>query len=172
MELRLLSAAAHSRDAWATLHNVDSSDGPGWSEPGQIVFDLISKFYETDAEAKRIDEEILIKQVERTYPKHAELLVGLIRQFQESSIPNILEEFRQMRLLAVGHELSGLLTTRPGGEGTLKLISEYRDLCEPHQIEEAVDPLDPVVLCDFHDPANLIPISPNSLNGLAYSYHR
>ncbi len=164
MELRLLSAAAHSRDAWATLHNVDSSDGPGWSEPGQIVFDLISKFYETDAEAKRIDEEILIKQVERAYPKHAELLVGLIRQFKESSIPNVLEEFRQMRLLAVGHELSGLLITRPGEEGTLKLLSEYRDLCEPHTVEEEIDPLDPVVLCDFHDPANLIPISPNSLN--------
>lgn len=164
MELRLLNAAAYSRDAWATLHNVDSSDGPGWSDPGQIVFDLISKFYETDPEAKRVDEEILTEQVERAYPKHAELLCGLIRQFKESSIPNVLEEHRQMRLLSVGHELAGLLTTRPGGEDTLKLLSEYRDLSEPHTVEEEVDPLDPVVLCDFHDPANLIPISPNSLN--------
>lgn len=164
MELRLLSAAAHSRDAWATLANVDSSDGPGWSEPGQIVFGLISKFYETDPEAKRIDEEILTKQVERAYPKHAELLVGLIRQFKESSIPNVLEEFRQMRLLAVGHELSGLLTTRIGGEDTLKLLAEYQDLCNPVEDTEEIDPLDPVVLCDFHDPRNLIPISPNSLN--------
>lgn len=164
MELRLLSAAVHGRDAWTTLHNVDSSDGTSWTEPGQIVFDLISEFYQTDPDAICVDPELIKQKIERKYPKHAELLVSLVDQLKEVSIPNVLEEFRQMRLAAVGHELAGIISTHPEGEKAKALMEEYNGLLSPYEIEDEVDPLDPVGLCDFHDPSNLIPISPNSLN--------
>lgn len=164
MELRLLSAAVHGRDAWTTLHNVDSSDGTSWTEPGKIVFDLISEFYQTDPDAICVDLELIKQKIERKYPKHSELLTMLVDQFQEVSIPNVLEEFRQMRLIAVGHELAGLVASRPEDEKTQALVQQYTDLLHDTTVEDEVDPLDPVVLCDFHDPGNLVPISPNSLN--------
>lgn len=87
MERHLISAAVSSRDAFDSLISRDIE--PELSPPGQIVFQALHTYYGNDASAKAAKIDLLCEWIKKSYPKHVDTLVAVMKDLPDTSSENV-----------------------------------------------------------------------------------
>jgi len=105
-EIKLLSAAASSRDAARELHRFEIHKDLGDAE--NIVWEEICRFYTTDKNADHIEKSILKERLRAQFPKedHYEKFDMIVSNLRKVSVPNILDLVREARLETTSRELA------------------------------------------------------------------
>ena len=170
MENNLLSALMQSREAYDTLASVISTED--FSDKGNLICKAIQEYYLLDPNAGKVDKEVLLEKLEKSYPQHIKLLSAAINNLDDRpSIPNIMEAYKSLKLRAVSSELIGKLAEGRNHNETLDLMEDYRKLLNGKAggtlgenqyniyIGEAVDSV-----MEIQQKENLVPMAPGQLN--------
>lgn len=164
-EKALLSALVYDR---ATYDRLKDYIGDDLSDQGEILYGLISEYYETDADATQVSLELIHDSLERKYPKHIEVFTRILDGLQPVSIPNMNREFLEFKRETAARKLGQALLGVDEREIDSRL-QEYMKLHDDslqtggsdehiHQGKGIADLLSHV------SPENLIRIAPRSLN--------
>lgn len=165
-ESRIISALVHDRQAYDNISPVMDIE-EDFSDQGQIIMHKVHEYYENDDTAEYVDKDFLVDQIRADYPKHADTFEGIVRSLQDVSVPNVLAEFRKVKLQAAQQRLAEVLlagTDQRAIENYLEKVNHYREMAEADDdgsvfIETDIDD----VLKAF-DRDNLIRVYPSSLN--------
>ncbi len=107
-ETTLLNVAFSNRGAYEFLTRMDIKKD--LSPSGDIIWQKIEQFYGNDHEAVGCDMTVILSRLEREFPKHAELLMGVMGGFSdELSIPNLVQEVKDYKQEAISNKLASLL---------------------------------------------------------------
>jgi KaiC/GvpD/RAD55 family RecA-like ATPase len=168
-ERHVLSSAIKDRQAFNAI--VDHVERDDFSEQGWVVWGGVSDYYDADAGAVCVDADILGDSVARTImaDKHKDMFRNLISGLaeQDTSPANVVRDYLATKRELVGQRLAAAILA---GEGTDTLLDEYTDLLvrnefDQEEAEEARRGYSVQELCaEGFDPANLIRVSPESLN--------
>jgi archaellum biogenesis ATPase FlaH len=168
-EKHVLSSAIKDRQAFNTI--VDHVERDDFSEQGWVVWTGVSDYYDADAGAVCVDADILGDSIARTImaDKHKDMFRNLISGLaeQDTSPANVVRDYLATKRELVGQRLAAAILA---GEGTDTLLDEYTDLLvrdslDQEEAEEARRGYSVIDLCtEGFDPANLIRVSPESLN--------
>ena len=104
MEQKILSSALHSREAYNELLKYDIEES--LTDQAKIIWNSVVDYYNKDYSAKSVDKDIIIIGLERSYPKHGEMLGKIVNSLEEVSTPNILHEIIEQKKEAVKLRLS------------------------------------------------------------------
>lgn len=169
MESRILSAILHSRQAYQTIK--DTLREEDFSDQGRIILNHILEYYNNDSSATSVDREIIENSIRRKYPEAAKGLISVVSNLRPVSIPNVLDEYVDVRLHAMAQGIAqGLLSGSPSDD-ILELMAEYSFLAEKRSEALSEDKEGRVYIgADIDgmfeglDPKNMIHLSPPSLN--------
>lgn len=167
MEKKLLSAALYDRGAFDRLrpHLTDKD----FSDKGQILYRLISEYYDCDIEAQSVDKGLLSSTISREYPRHSEQFIATIEGLKEVSVPNLLKEVYNLKKKGIAYELSNALLNG-SDEEVEKLVTAYTDctLDTSEATEGDDDTIYRTDLTEFFAQAEgeRIPLAPETLNDL------
>ena len=125
MEQKILSSALYSREAYEELLKYDIEES--LSDQAKILWNTISDYYNKDYSAKFVDKDIIITTLERSYPKHGEMLGTVINSLTETSSPNILHEVIEQKKSAVKIRLSQAFASDKEDK-VEPLLEEYHSL--------------------------------------------
>lgn len=167
MESKLLSVIIHDRNSYNDIK--ETLDVQDFSDIGKIILDEITNYYATDIEATHIDKDIVISRLERKYPDHIETLRLSVDSLEPVSVPNVLSEYVDVRIHALGRRIATSISSN--SSETLELIREYEFLTEKREEALAGEDDEKVYVgVDLDDlfeelsDENLIQMSPSSLN--------
>lgn len=167
-ESLLLNAAFIDRSSYEFLTRLDFKSE--LSPIGTIIWEETCRYYNNDDKAEECNQEIILSRMEREYPKHVGLLAQVVSGFEPVlSVPNILEEYKDLCQENLSNELAQLLLepSPNNRRKTLELMDKYRG------VEEAVQELHSTPLIfgahpdDFMDDvlgSNTIKLFPKALN--------
>ncbi len=168
-EQNILGSVIHDRSAYDRVKTyVERED---LSEQGWFIWESVVDYYDRDAEADRIEVDILSDQVTRKLAadKHKDAFRAVIRALGEldSSIPNIVTDLLEQKRDSVGHRLAASILSgdKPNG-----LLTQYADLVNATELEEENDEEDRIgysvadLVGDSFDRSGLIRVAPSSLN--------
>jgi archaellum biogenesis ATPase FlaH len=103
-------------------------DKRDFSDRGWLVLESIRGFYDTDTKAAGCDKELLIADLSRRYPKHAELLAAVVTRLEDVSAPNVVRDFVDMKRESLRQQLGTALLS---GEASEELLEEYKKYSAP-----------------------------------------
>lgn len=123
-EKKLLSALVANRTAWNMLS--PTLDKSMLTDTSKIIYEEICIFYNLDSDAISIDKDIIKERVAKKYHKHHEKINAIIDNLDvRVSVPNILEEYKQVELAAIGNDLTTLFVSDEHNEKTFQLVEKY-----------------------------------------------
>lgn len=167
MEAKLLSALIHSRAAYDELRDTLLEDD--FSDYGQKILKGIIGYYSADSEAAYVDKDILEQRLIREYPRSEDSIKQIVSGLTDVSIPNVLNEYVDLRLSRLSNELATALLDHKEAD---ELVEEYMFLKERRSSAlidgDAADyvyetpALD--ALLKVYSPENLVQIYPGILN--------
>ena len=126
MDKLLLSACLHDRTAFDTLARLKALDD--FSDQQKIVLGAISEYYKKDAEADCADKELIKSSLERTYPKHAEMLCQMVDGMEKTSIPNLVDSVVELKRQRKKEELCAAFANSNNDDQIEVLLEEYDSL--------------------------------------------
>ena len=168
-EKHVLSSIIQSKDAYTSIVNhVERGD---FSEQGWIIWKCISAYYDTDADAQRIDGPILADSVARSVSadKHKTIFQELVKDLAsfETSPANVVDDLLATKREVKAHELANALLQ---GHDVEALMQEYDTLVVKTSFDEeggteVRQGHSVATLCtDGFNPEGLIQVWPPSLN--------
>ena len=95
MERQILAIAIADRGDYDILSRYDIRDT--LDDQAQIIWDCLVDYYSTDNNAQSIDLPTLKVGMERKYPKHFELLGGVIDDLPEPAAGNVKHEILEQK---------------------------------------------------------------------------
>ena len=167
MEKNLLSVILHERAAYVDIRpTLDMAD---FSDIGKLILEEIEEYYAADAQAMSVDKDIVVSRLERKYPHHIETLRLSVEALLPVSVPNVLNEYVDLRIHSIGRRLATAISS--SSEEAMDLLHDYEFLVEKreealigddkHQVYEGVDIED---IFKELSADNLIQLAPPSLN--------
>jgi len=164
-ESRIISALIHDRAAYDSIGPVMDPD-EDFSDQGAIIVNKVQEYYDNDVDADHIDKEFLIDHIKSDHPKHSDTFEGIIRTLQEVSIPNVLSEFRKVKLNAAQQRLAEALLGNQDREieHYLEKVNHYREMAEADDDGNVFIQTDIDDVLRAFDRDNLIKVYPLSLN--------
>lgn len=164
-ENRLLSTLVANRSAWSVVS--PALDKKMLTDISKIIYEEISTFYTIDPDANHIDKDIIKERVAKKYPKHQERLLAIIDELDSNvSVPNVLEEYKQVELAAIGNDLATLLISDEHNEKTIQLVERYlkRARSESGDDSDVYFGAKPEELLEAFKPESLIQVFPSVIN--------
>lgn len=125
-ERKILGAVLNDRGAYETLAPI-LSPGEDLSDIGQILYRKFQDYYERDETANSIDRDIIHEQLDREFPKKADMLKGVVASLGDVSAPNVLHEWVEMKKYNTGLKLSVALSQGNTREAQ-QLIEQYTNI--------------------------------------------
>ena len=164
-ETRILSALIHDRKAYDSIGPVMDAE-EDFSDQGCIIAKKIQEYYDNDENAEDIDKQFLVDQITSDYPKHAESFEGIIRSLEPVSIPNVLSEYRKVKLKAAQQRLAEALLANDDRiiEQYLEKVNHYREMSEADDEGNVFIQTDLDEVLKSFEKDNLIRVYPSSLN--------
>lgn len=126
MESKLLSVIVTDREAYEQLK--DHLDPDDFSEYPKAVLKTVYEYYEKDPKATSVDKGILVSRLEREYPNHVKLLSILVSELGTTSVPNVLEEYVDLRIQKLSVRLGNILALGKVSPEADKLMVELNEL--------------------------------------------
>ncbi len=169
MENKLLSVLIQDRGAYNNVkETIEKQD---LSDIGQIFLEEIEDYYSADSEAEFIDPEIIMSRLERKHPEQSGTFGIVLEELAVPvSVPNVLAEYAEVRLYAMGRRIASALSSGDNSTEVQELISEYTFLAEKKE-EALMDEQDDGIYIGIDDsffegldPENLIHLYPQSLD--------
>lgn len=161
MESKFLQSIIASRKAYNRVNRfVNQAE---LSDLGQIIYTLVSEYYEVDAEATECDQNILIHRAERNFPRAYEHIKLALRNNISVSPENVVEEWIDSKRDAIRQKLiDGLVANRPVED----LIEQYYSVSDLETAEEDAVFISkhPNEIISRITGDNLIKLFPKSLN--------
>lgn len=171
MEAKLLAAFLQSHEALKQLLSTINHTPANFSDQGQIIFDAIQAFYENDPEASSVDKELLLEKLEARLnnDKQFERFKAIIDDFEEVSVPNVIDAYLEHCRTEVRLELSTALLQEQKDKKVRDLIDRWEALADGYFAEdvEETEVYEDVAVADIlgiTERKNLIPIYPHALN--------
>jgi len=163
LESKVISACIKSRESYDLIYPL--LERGVLSDTGNIVFELLTEYYEADSEAVEADVDTIRNRAARRFPKQADYLTHVIENISEVSCKNVEKDFLDMRKESLRQELSSAFMSGDEEEIENKL-HDYSVLQEISIGEEdnvyMGEDIDNVL--SLYDPANMVPIIPRDLN--------
>lgn len=173
LERKLLGALFHDRGAWSKIRDKLDDKWFEASPYARKLLELTDEFYAKDAEARRVDAEVLIQQIElRLNPKHREIASTLVREIAAGSYSaeNIVSLVYEIKRRHVGAVLANALLNAGEVPDTkiAEYLDEYQSLAPDTEEDEGDDSFNDVSVADIlHRTMNresLIKLAPKTLN--------
>jgi archaellum biogenesis ATPase FlaH len=123
VEKHLIAAAVQSRSSYETLAARRYEDD--LSPSGQILFEVIGKYYATDTSAQEADIVLLSEALKQSYPKHAGQLSSVLSDLPDSSNANAVSLWLASKRQLVGSKLATALSDNRDDESIKSLMEEY-----------------------------------------------
>ena len=139
-ERNLVASFIRSREAFDRV--ASHLDGTDLTEQAKILVKNIGDYYERDAEAARVDPELLTGAVCRgmSNPKHQSMFTELIKDLSSLDVSpaNVVQDFIAVRRSAVGSKLATLLAAGRELADIKPVLQEYDEWAKAETVEEAV----------------------------------
>jgi len=128
LENKLIAVMLYDRVSYSNIR--DTIDDKDISDVGMIILREIDSFYSTDESAKCVDKDILQGRLARKYPQQEEMFTTALNGLKEVSTPNVLADYVDVRLHALGQRIASALSSGKNNASTMELIEEYTFLKE------------------------------------------
>ena len=163
-EQRILSAVVNSKSAWDSISLL--MDQEDFSELGWLILDRVRLYYEQDTSAEFVDKHFLIDDLIQQYPRFAERFSTAINNLQDVSVPNILQEFRTLKMeTAAQHLAEAILSNNKSAvDSYFEKYSYYKEYSVVDDSEDVFVDTDLDTILEAYKADNLIPIVPTALN--------
>jgi len=167
MERKVLAAILQDRASYEDMqHYLVEED---LSDVGQILYKMMSAYYQIDPTADSIDPDLLEERVGREYPKHEQPILAAIKGLTKTSSQNVRREYLELRKERVAVDLAHALLAGDKLEIAGRMEEWHNYSNHLGDIESIYDDTtfigEPVNnLIEAIDPANLIRVFPNLLN--------
>lgn len=125
MEKKILGACLFDRSSYIELAPYLSEED--FSDQGNILYNVITDYYEKDPETDSVDIDLLKSRIKREYPKHSKKFISVIDDLELSSFPNLITELIKFKKHTVSLKLSNALLNSNDSE-VKELIDEYTSL--------------------------------------------
>ena len=169
MENKLLAVIVQDRVAYNNIR--DTLEAQDLSDMGQLILSEIFDYYSNDPEAESIDSDILLSRLGRKYPEQLDLFTIIMEELKQPvSTPNVLTEYVEVRLHAMGRRLATMFSGNVVGDELQELMTEYNFLYEKREEALAGEHDDNIYIgiddrfFEDIDEGNLIQLAPSSLN--------
>lgn len=159
-EAKLISTILTTRTAYEKLEEHIQQDT--FTDMGRHVYSEVRRFYETDADAKSGDVDIISERLTRRFPKRSADFVQYLEALPEpTSLDNLVQLFAEVRQEQLGLEIISALT-RNQTDAAARTMQEY---IEADTLGADSEP-DPVTVpgLDGEPPTERIPLYPTRLN--------
>jgi len=142
MERELLGAFLTDREAFRAVAEL-GEHGASFSDLGKVIYEAIAQYYERDGSAQDVSRAVLLTQLEGKInnEKVFERVRDAVNGLPESSVPNVVEAYRQQRQFSVGQQLSAALL-KGDAKHVNKLLSEYTSLEDGIPKEDGSAPIE------------------------------
>mgnify|MGYP000241539218 FL=1 len=172
LELVLLNSFAASKEVYDKLDSIITEED--FSIKGRMVYDEIVDYYDKDSSADRVDYQVLKACLGRKYPKHVDVMEGIVDKFQDTiSIPNACEEILEHKKNTIGTHLGGLLlnpkSKQHDKDHYMELYNQYSELSMADFDEDNETTIvggSVMDLAETFSPKNLYKIFPSALNDI------
>jgi len=163
-EQRVLSAVMSSRHAWESVSGL--MDEEDFSELAWLIICSITEYYTNDPHAGAVDKVFLIDALTRAYPRFVERFRSSIDELAPVSVPNILQEFRTLKMETAAQHLAAsiLANDQTGINSYFEKYSYYKDYATATDTDDVFVDADIEDILAVHKKENLIPIVPSELN--------
>lgn len=161
-ERRVLAAIIHDRSAYSGIAaHLKETD---FTAQGWLIAAQVQEFYDADPSIKHVDKDWLRDIIKGKYPKHAEVINGVISALEDVSVPNVVREYKELRKEALRAELAEALLNN--SETVPDLIESLQLLDHDEGVEEAqfYENVDLEEILTVFQPENLIKVHPPCLN--------
>lgn len=170
MEKLILSSALRNKDDFLLFK--EHLDVKQWSREFQIVFGLVTDYYNRDADVTAVDVGVLKQLITSAFPveKHADKFNGIVDEVAllEPPVGNI----REVVLAAKRHGLAQALAMAiANGKEHAAILAEYNEVLAQESLENADNELETYTADDLEhllhedaDPSGKLPIMPRALN--------
>jgi archaellum biogenesis ATPase FlaH len=165
-ETQLLSTVLQDRSAFQVLDKfIRSGD---LSDRGQVVYNEVVRWYDTDAQAQSCDREVILERIVSEHPKHEAVFRAVLGDTRPVSTKNLVQAFLEFKSKAVGSKLIQALASNDKSKAD-ELAREYRDLVNGQTTALGKDRkvfrgTKSDVLVESVRPENLLRLHPASLN--------
>lgn len=122
MENTILSAALFSRESFEELEKYNIIND--LSDQGQVLWELFQQYYKVDTNATKVDQSILLKQLERRSPKMTERFKVYLDSLEPTSGTNLVHEVIAQRKEKISHDLIQELANKQE-DRVFDLFKEY-----------------------------------------------
>ena len=163
MERQILAIAIADRGDYDILSRYDIRDT--LDDQAQIIWDCLVDYYSNDHDALKVDLTVLKCSLERKYPKHFELLGGVIDDLPEPAAGNVKHEILEQKRNHVRMQLSQAFAS--GTE--VEILLEEFELLSAEELEDTeednvlIDP-DLTDMMEARSEANRFSMLPPALN--------
>lgn len=104
MEAQILSAIIGDRSSFDRLcAHLDISD---LSDQGQIIYEMLTDYYDADKDAQHCDLSLIKSRIEREYAKNSDILLHCINNIVETSSINVEQEFLKFKKQRIEQDIS------------------------------------------------------------------
>lgn len=167
-ETLLLNTAFIERGSYEFLSRLDFKGE--LSPTGTIIWEEICRYYNNDEKSDRCSQDIILARIEREYPRHKGIISKVLLGFEDNiSVPNVLEEYKDLCQDNLANDLAGLLLEPSPANRVkaLEMMDKYRT------VDDAVKELHHTPLVygahpdDFMDDVlgdNTVKLFPKALN--------
>lgn len=164
VENRILSAVVAGKEAYDYIAPIMAEED--FSDHGWIIMEQVKEYYETDPNASHIDKEWLIDALHSVFPRHADMLEGVVRGLSDVSIPNIVAEFRRLKRERAGSSLAQAIIQNDDHqvERYLEKYTYYREQEQAREDNDFFIDTDIETILDAVQAENLIKVYPQVLN--------
>ena len=128
MESQILSALMFNKEAYDELSPIISESD--FSDQSKVILKEIVDFYKKDTQATSVDKTIVLQRLERKYKHQYEHLKIVMDGIVKSSIPNVIQEYLDMRIHSMSMRLGGLLVSGTHNSETDELLLALAQLKE------------------------------------------
>ena len=164
VETRILSAVVAARSAYDYVSPIMAEED--FSDTGWIIMRQLKEYYDVDPAAESVDKGWLCDSLHAAYPKHGDMLEGIVRGLSEVSVPNIVAEFRRLKRERAGSALAQSLIQQDSS-AIEKYLEKYTYYCEQEQQDDDAEffvDTDLEGILESVSSENLIKVYPESLN--------
>lgn len=181
-ERNLLASCIASREAFETIQ--DHVKKEDLSEQGDVILSHVRDYYQRDAEAGRVDTDLLQTSVARSMsnPKHKEMFTQLIASIvgEEVSASNVIHDYIEVKREHAGAKLASVLASGQPATRVRPLLDDYLVWENATEIDEdeseIINGMSIAELVGDTTEKDLIKIWPSSLNerldgGLLRGHH-
>lgn len=169
MESKFIAAILSDRGAYEEVK--DTLETADFSDLGTLIINQAIDFYKADPAARHVDNDVLLSRISRVHPAQEKLVANFLANMEPVSIPNMLQEYVDIRLASLARHLSQRMATGKVDPETRELIAQYQFLEERREAglrdeedNEVSIGLSVDSVLEALAPEQLVPIFPRQLN--------